>query len=529
MPGRRGASWGCPGGGRDGIVRTLDRCARHALWRYPNCLLNQINWNAMLYAHAAHVTGHGDQMRGDYRRHLVRFAAGITRPMPGMATTNLGPSYAFHYQPNAATGERLNLDVPEYANIVASSFGYYGAARRMGMAPLSNRAKTLLRAWMMRLLAGSWTHAGYLNWDTGYGHARWHSGQYWAFSQQGLLAMATTPQLWIDRRQGRWAKAIFDRGLLLYARWAREAGLPSAPQLPFGVRSKHRDEDLYAARMAANAVRAIALGLGRRPAADPPPMYSYDVDSGRVAVTTPRYSTAIVPTNRGAFAYGGIDLARLYGPGQRPAGTIGGVPPAAFGAVIRGRRGHTVLASQQLDGGSARVRLTASPRDPTLAGRYPSRPLAGPFRELEARGHRSKAGVHLRTIHRFREASIDTAWRMRCDGGCTGKSMEVHFPTWGRDSALRVIRSDGSIHRLRQGHPILARDVHHLELGRGALGGYVLRLRPAAPAGAVLAVERPRRQSWNPEPGPTLVVRLPDRQSTLHARIVPVGGDAGQG
>ena len=135
---------------------------------------------------------------------------------------------------------------------------------------------------MMRLLAGSWTHGGYLNWDTGYGHGRWHSGQYWAFAQQGLLAMATTPQFWSDPRQGRWAKAVFDRGILLYARWAREAGLPRAPRLPFGVRSAHRDTDLYASRMAANAVRAIALGLGTRAAEDPPPLYSYDVESGRL-------------------------------------------------------------------------------------------------------------------------------------------------------------------------------------------------------------------------------------------------------
>ena len=41
--------------------------------------------------------------------------------------------------------------------------------------------------------------------------------------------------------------------------------------------------------MAANAVRAIALGPGARAAEDPPPLYSYDVESGRPAVTTPRY------------------------------------------------------------------------------------------------------------------------------------------------------------------------------------------------------------------------------------------------
>ena len=91
-----------------------------------------------------------------------------------------------------------------------------------------------------------------------------------------------------------------------------------APQLPFGIRSDHRDQDLYATRIAANAARAIGLGLGRMRSAEPPALYAFDPDTGRLAVTTPRYSTAIVPDNHGAFAYGGIELARLFGPG--PAG-----------------------------------------------------------------------------------------------------------------------------------------------------------------------------------------------------------------
>src|SRR6185503_5771516 len=125
---------------------------------------------------------------------------------------------------------------------------------------------------------------------------------------------------WADPRQGRWAKYIFDQGILLYARWAREANFPRAPQLPFDVRSEHRDKDLYAARTAANAVRAIYLGLGKMDSSAPPPMYAYDADTRRLAVSTPHYSTAIVARSRHAFPYDGIDLARLYGPGQRPVG-----------------------------------------------------------------------------------------------------------------------------------------------------------------------------------------------------------------
>ena len=107
----------------------------------------------MLYAHAAHVTGHGDQRRGDYRRHL---GALLRRHHPADARhghETLGPSYAFHDQPNASTVEPLNLYVPEYAHM--------SRRRRLlrrgpahGTAPPPDGAKTLVRAWTMRPLAG---------------------------------------------------------------------------------------------------------------------------------------------------------------------------------------------------------------------------------------------------------------------------------------------------------------------------------------------------------------------------------------
>jgi hypothetical protein len=82
------------------IVSAIDSCAHHPAWRFPSGLVNQFNWNAQLYASAARVTGHRDLLRGDYRRFLGRFTAGITRPQPGMRIPNLGPGYGFHYSPS---------------------------------------------------------------------------------------------------------------------------------------------------------------------------------------------------------------------------------------------------------------------------------------------------------------------------------------------------------------------------------------------------------------------------------------------
>jgi hypothetical protein len=60
-----------------------------------------------------------------------------------------------------------------------------------------------------------------------------------------------------------------------------------------------------AARVAGNAARAVAAGLGSAPAVEPPPLYAVDPGTGRLAISTPSYNTAVVPVSQGAFPYGG--------------------------------------------------------------------------------------------------------------------------------------------------------------------------------------------------------------------------------
>jgi hypothetical protein len=485
-------------------ARVVDRCAHHPAWRFPHLLKNQINWSAQLYA-AADATGHSDLLRSDYRRHLVRFAAGIARPGPGMASTNLGPGFGFHYNPDLPAATPGNFDTPEYANIVATALQHYPRALRAGMRPLRPDQLALLRRWVTRLLTGSWTHAGYLNWDTGHGTRRWHSAQYWAFAQQGLLAIAAARPFWSRPQYGSWAKALFDRGLRLYARWGEEAGGGIAPQLPFDVFSDHRDQDLYVTRIAANAMRAILLGLGDAPATVPPPLYSFDRETGRLAVTTPSYSTAIVPDNRRAFAYGGIELARLFDGSQRVAATTGGTPPNAFGVVVADAAGRTLLASQ--DGGR-RGRLR-------VLGR---RPPAGSFRELRATGRVVAGGLRISTTHRFRAHDIAVRWDIRCDGRCG--TIDVHLPTWGEDSLIDVHGRDGSRAPLSGALPLAG--VARLDLGAEA--GYTVTPLNRPP-GAVVVPVATAPQPTDPHPGPTLAIRLaagPDvRATNVAVRIRP--------
>ena len=486
------------------IATVVDRCARHPAWRFPHLLKNQFNWSAQLYAAAADVTGRRDLLRRDYRRHLMRFAQAITRPRHGMRAANLGPGFGFHYNPELPASSPGNFDTPEYANIVASALQHYPRALRAGMKPLPERELGLLRRWVTRLLTGAWTHAGYLNWDTGHGSRRWHSAQYWAFAQQGLLAIAAAPPFWTRPAHGRWAKALFDRGLRLYLRWSDDAGGGMAPQLPFDVFSDHRDHDLYATRIAANAMRALALGLGDAPAALPPPLYAFDRETGRLAVTTPAYSTAIVPHNRGAFPYGGIELARLFDGAQRVVATTGGTPPNAFGVVVADVAGRTVLASQDGRERGSRVRVV------------PRRAPAGSFRELRAVGHVAAGGLRITTTHRFRARDIQVRWEIRCRGGCAGRVVDVHLPTWGADAAIGVHGRDGTSAALATPVPLTEVD----RVGLGAVAGPgAAAARPGAahgytvapldrPPGATLIPIATAPQPTDPNPGPTLAIRL---------------------
>ena len=58
----------------------------------------------------------------------------------------------------------------------------YEDALRAGMKPLAGVQQQTLRAWARRALPAYWTHAGYLNWDTGLYLLRWHLARYWAWS-----------------------------------------------------------------------------------------------------------------------------------------------------------------------------------------------------------------------------------------------------------------------------------------------------------------------------------------------------------
>ena len=78
------------------------------------------------------------------------------------------------------------------------------------MRPLPPEDEALLRRWMTRVLAGYWTHAGYLNWDTGFGFGRWHQMKKFGLAQQALIGIAAGGRLSPSRKEAAWAKYMLE-------------------------------------------------------------------------------------------------------------------------------------------------------------------------------------------------------------------------------------------------------------------------------------------------------------------------------
>ena len=503
------------------IREAISRTARGSFWRYPAIRLNQINWYSLMYAADATVTGDPALLRRDFGAQLARFLR--------EAKANFGPGMRFQYLPHRSRHSPANVDSAEYSNIVLSFTRFYEQARRAGMAPLHAGQKRVVSEWIGRAISGYWTHGGYLNWDSGLGFERWHQSKKFGLTQQALIGVASARSL-SDAKWQRYAKYLFDRSLRFYVRTAdRDGGIADA--LFFNVNVRPQDVGsarLGAARVLANAARAIDAGLGRARSSVPSALYAYDPDIGRLAVTTPAYSTAIVAVNQRAFPYGGLDLARLFDGNQDVAANIGGTPPASFGALVRDVNGRRVLASQiprlSLNPSVTPLQLIKAPwgvgaRSKTAVGRA----YAGAFTELHARGSVRGTAGSIQVTHRFTRRSIQTRWDITRRGS-RSLSADILFPSTGRaqQASVTAILNDGS--RVPVGdRPIALARVARIVI-KSQYSGYTVTPL-SRPAGAGLHLMHPASQSSAPDAGPTLAVQIARNKKfskvSFAARITP--------
>jgi hypothetical protein len=257
----------------------------------------------------------------------------------------------------------------------------------------------------------------------------------------------------------------------------------------------------------------------------PPPLYAFDPDVGRLAVTTPHYSTAIVPVNNGAFPYGGVDLARLFDGRQEVAGSIGGVPPASFGMVVRKPSGNTILATQRpLEPGRRRtspLRLVQAPAGVNASPRAkPTRAFAGSFRTLEATGAVHRGSITARSTYRFASSKISATWSFRATHTAR-RTVQVLFPSWGGSLAhVWAVAPDGWTREILNYRSLAGVRWFYVQSENS---GYAV-IPHTNPVNVRARLDRPASQPSAPRPGPTLVLERPattDRAIDIGADLIP--------
>ena len=152
------------------------------------------------------------------------------------------------------------------------------------------------------------------------------------------------------------------------------------------------------------------------------------------------------------------------------------------------------------------------------AQEYPSRPYAGSFETLTARGRQESLEAAVETTHRFKRDWIETRWKITRRKR-QRYTADVLFPSWGRDATIEAVLFDGTRKALSApGIPrrrAQLRNVRYFYLA-GKESGYVVV--PFGRRGAA-RILKPKRQAGAPDPGPTLAIELAHRGQVQAARL----------
>ena len=418
----------------DLIADRIIRTTAGEFWRWPALRLNQINWYARMYAGGrGGRRDRGRPARAAAEASCSRFVDGATRADGRRDGLQPRPGLPLPLPPGRPRRHKYNLDTAEYANIVCGFLVAYQQARDAGMPALDSARARVVRAWCERVLCGYWTHAGYLNWDTGLGFKRWHQGKKLGLSPGRAARDRDVPGA--RRAHGAWAKHMLDRSFELFDRWTeRGRGLP--PANAFDVPVDRRQRVLGAARRRARAgqrrpgralrARARCAARSRR----------------RCTPTTPTSAASRSPrpptTRRSSPSTAA--RSRTAGSSSRGCSTASRTSRAAS-AGARRRRSASSCATASGDRRTPRsarwrrrattpLQLLEAPRGATAnpqtirtaRTRARSRPCA-------CRARRRAAGSRSARRTRFKATYIETEWRVT---GAEGKQIEVLFPSWGK-------------------------------------------------------------------------------------------------
>ena len=460
--------------------------------------LNQINWHVEVYSAALEVAG-DTSVLDDYRNQLMWFADHTDEPAYPGGSPNLTSGGGFRYLPNRKKSAQLNkVETTEYGNLALGSLGMYQAAIRAGMVPLPAKELAALERWSRHMLLGSWTHAGYPNWDTGLGTKRRHLRQYWAWSLDGLMTASGPDSLLGYPKQRAYARSIASHGIALYlaTAWSSTMNLIDGPlpgkttfDAPNGFTTGSGNELIGPLRFA--VLDASLDGRFQDIAADEPPnWYAHDEETGRFAFSTPVYNGAVLPTRAGQ-SQGGIEPVRLFDGEQRPLTSLGGRGTGSLGvAVIK-------------DGV---IRLDSEPGTPTRQRTSDVRLVDNPPNTAASFGNpvettasaTSMAGK-LALRHHFTTDQIQTTYRFAKLEKST--QIALRMPVWGQNAKMEIV--GGAI--LRGGRWVRTSTPLTMRATTPEGGSYTVRYG-GVPKSAQIAIVAVRPDEYRPHGARQLVV-----------------------
>lgn len=410
-----------------GIKRAVGLVARGSFYSGGRRAANQINWNADVLVADAVINGRGASL-ARYRRQLVWFAQHMRQKVRAGGSVNVTAGGALRYDPSLPPSAPINIQgTSEYENLVHGALAYYRQALRAGMAPLSPAVRQRLARWSQQVVLGTWTQAGYLNWDTALGSKRRHLRQYWGLALDSVVRSAG-PGGFVDSPQQRaFVRLVARQGVELFARtaWNGTGALPRPTSFgaPNGFREGTGTDVMAPLRFALVALEIDAL-LNGVTEADPGLLVADDRDIGRLAISGGRYSLGVVRAGPGLE--GGMEPTRLFDGRQRPLTVLGAdglVGPAPDVRLLR--EGKVLAATQPGHTHALPARFVAV--GAALRNRTAARAIAS------ASGATSSGPDRISVAHRFTPFRIDTRYVVH-----RKKATKAVFrlPVWGDHAQL---------------------------------------------------------------------------------------------
>jgi hypothetical protein len=292
------------------------------------------------------------------------------------------------------------------------------------------------------------------------------------------------------------ARGLVRQAVMLYQRRAASDGTPILGPSSYGfygstLIGEHFDGLTGTARMVEMMTEFQRAGLGAGPTETLPNGFSHDSQFGRLAVTTDRYSSAVVGAWQG-LATGGAEPSRIMDAQSRMLTQAGGGYNGTLGLAVS-LNGRLLVDTEPGVVGKGVSHIQVPRADKNTSGLLGS--------GITGTANATGSGVAIHLSHRFTEKGITTKYTI-VNRHSTPVDAVLRLPTYGNPNG-------SSIYKVR---PTVA-DLKSLLVTTADGGAFRASFR-GLPAGATTKVVTVRGEQSNPTPGAELLISFKLKKGT---------------